>query len=136
MALLFLLLKIVRRRQENKMIQQMNQLLAPIAHDVLLEKTAPAAKLEGQNIAAIKKTLQGIDLNAMSKKSANQKIQPAPASVRAETQHRMNDVALEKNLATYSSHNQTEIAGNLKRFDAEFENLLSNLEKRAQMRKK
>lgn len=139
--LLFLLLKIVRQRQEKKMIQQMNQLLTPIAQDVLLEKIEPAARVEGQNIAAIRRTLHGIDLNAISKSSVTKNNQPSPVNMQGVAQNKMSEVAFEKIdpahvNAVPTNQSQAEIAVNLKRFDTEFESLLSNMEKRAQMRKK
>jgi len=48
----------------------------------------------------------------------------------------LNETAIEKALATPASQSKIEIAVNLKRFDTEFEALLSNMEKRAQLRKK
>jgi len=139
--LLFLTIKIIRNWQEKTITNQMNQLLAPIEQDVLLEKHAPAIKFEAQNVSAIKKTLQGIDLNALSKKTVNLKVQPKqtiqPEFASDEINNSSNiKIITPTHQKTPSSQSTNEIALNLKRFDTEFEHLLSSMEMRAQMRKK
>jgi len=140
-VLLFFALKIIKNRQEKIIVHQMNQLLTPILQDVLLENHAPAIKFEAQNVGAIKKTLQGIDLNAFSNKTVSQKthpkqtVQPEIASVQIKNYANVK-VSASSHQTTPSSQSANEIALNLKRFDTEFEHLLSSMEMRAQMRKK
>ncbi len=118
LAFIFLLLKMTVHWQEKILIHEIDQLLTPIAHDVLLEKKLPTPNQGQQHLEAVKKTLRGIDLNATTKQTEMQK----------NIHHQKN---IQNNIHASSVPTKQKDA-----FNAEIDTLISDMEKRAQLRKK